>query len=78
MQIKVVLGIHNDGSEPYNISGIMGSLNSPTDFSMYIQNFTQQVGTAPAMLAITADPRSQAVLRAPPTALPGTSTFMGM
>lgn len=42
-KIKVVLGIHNDGVEAYNISGIMGSLNSPTDFATYIQNFTQQL-----------------------------------
>lgn len=40
--IKTVVGIHNDGSQPYNISAIMGSLNSPFDFSMYIQNFTVQ------------------------------------
>lgn len=40
--IKVVVSAHNDGSSPYNVSMVMGSLNSPVDFSMHIQNFTQQ------------------------------------
>lgn len=42
-KIKIVLGIHNDAVEPYNITAIMGSLNSPMDFRIYVQNFTQQV-----------------------------------
>lgn len=42
-QVRVVLGIHNDADVAYNISAIMGSLNSPTDFSIYVQNFTQQL-----------------------------------
>jgi len=41
--VSVVLGIHNDASELYNITAIMGSLNTPTDFSIFIQNFTQQI-----------------------------------
>ena len=43
MQIKVVISAHNDASKPYNITAVMGSLNSPMDFDLYIQNFTQQV-----------------------------------
>jgi hypothetical protein len=35
--------MRNDGSEPYNVSAIMGSLNSPVDFKRYFYNFTQQV-----------------------------------
>lgn len=27
----------------YNVSAILGSLNSPTDFSIFVQNFTQQM-----------------------------------
>lgn len=42
-EIKVVVSAHNDAKTPYNITAMMGSLNSPTDFDMYIQNFTQQV-----------------------------------
>ena len=42
-QTTVVLGFHNDGKEPYNVSAIFGSLNSPTDFSIFVQNFTQQI-----------------------------------
>lgn len=41
--VKIDLGIHNDGSESYNISAIMGSLNSPQDFKVFFYNFTQQV-----------------------------------
>lgn len=37
----VVLGIRNEGSETYNISMIAGSLNSPVDFNVHLQNFTQ-------------------------------------
>jgi len=42
-EIKVVVSAHNDAATPYNISAMMGSLNSPMDFDLYIQNFTQQV-----------------------------------
>lgn len=38
--IDVVLGLHNDGSETYNISLVAGSLNSPADFSLHVQNFS--------------------------------------
>lgn len=41
--VKVVVGIHNHASEPYNISAIMGSVNSPMDFSIYLLNFTQRL-----------------------------------
>lgn len=42
-EIKVVVSAHNEGSKPYNITAMMGSLNSPVDFDLYVQNFTQQV-----------------------------------
>lgn len=42
-EIKVVVSAHNEASKPYNITAMMGSLNSPSDFDVYIQNFTQQV-----------------------------------
>lgn len=41
-KIKVVLGLHNDATEVYNVTAIMGSLNIPMEFSGYVQNFTQQ------------------------------------
>ena len=40
------MSAHNDGGKPYNVTAVMGSLNSPADFSMHIQNFTQQVRAA--------------------------------
>jgi hypothetical protein len=43
VQIKVVLGIHNDAGEPYNITSIMGSVNSVADFKSFIHNLTHQV-----------------------------------
>lgn len=42
-KVKTVLGIHNDSPEAYNVTAIFGSLNSPADFRLYVQNFTQQV-----------------------------------
>ncbi len=42
-QVNVAVVFHNEGTEMYNVSVIMGSLNSPTDFSLHIQNFSQQV-----------------------------------
>lgn len=40
-KVKVSVGIHNNGIAPYNISAIMGSLNSPSDFRIFLLNFTQ-------------------------------------
>lgn len=40
--VEVVVGLHNGASQPYNITAIMGSLNSPLDFGIYVQNFTHQ------------------------------------
>lgn len=37
-----MVGFHNGASTAYNISAIMGSLNSPLDFGIYVQNFTHQ------------------------------------
>ncbi len=51
LQISIVLGIHNDAGEEYNVTAVMGSLNAPNDFRMHIQNFTQQVGAAALCMA---------------------------
>jgi hypothetical protein len=42
-QVDVVLGIRNEGSQTYNVTMIAGSLNSPAEFKLYVQNFTQIV-----------------------------------
>lgn len=47
--IKVVLGIHNDAAEMYNITAILGSLNMVGDFNMHVQNFTEQVYHQPVL-----------------------------
>lgn len=41
-----MISAHNDASKAYNLTAIVASLNSPMDFSMYIQNFTHQVCAA--------------------------------
>jgi len=41
--ITAVISAHNDNTKPYNLTAIVASLNSPLDFSMYIQNFTHRV-----------------------------------
>lgn len=38
--VDVVVGIRNDGSETYNLTMIAGSLNSPADFNLHVQNFS--------------------------------------
>jgi len=40
--IDVIAGFHNGASQPYNVTAIMGSLNSPLDFGIFVQNFTYQ------------------------------------
>jgi hypothetical protein len=41
--ITAVISAHNDNTKPYNLTAVVASLNSPLDFTMYIQNFTHQV-----------------------------------
>ncbi|KAF8062638.1 ssr1 [Scenedesmus sp. PABB004] len=41
--ITAVISAHNDNSKAYNLTAIVASLNSPMDFSMFIQNFTHSV-----------------------------------
>jgi len=36
----MLLGVHNGGKAPFNISYVYAHLHSPFDFSYYIQNFT--------------------------------------
>ncbi|GMH42838.1 hypothetical protein BSKO_10757 [Bryopsis sp. KO-2023] len=38
--VPILVGVHNGGKTPYNVSFIMGSLNLPQEFSYYVQNFT--------------------------------------
>ena len=45
VQIDVVVGIRNGGSQPLNFTAIMGSLNAKDKFSFFIQNFTFTVGS---------------------------------
>ncbi len=47
-QITAVISAHNDNTKPYNLTAIVASLNSPMDFSMYIQNFTHRVSSPAA------------------------------
>jgi hypothetical protein len=42
-QITAVISAHNDNTKSYNLTAVVASLNSPMDFSMYIQNFTHRV-----------------------------------
>lgn len=39
-KLRLVAGFVNNGESPLNITGIMGSLNRPEDFSQYIFNTT--------------------------------------
>ena len=43
VQIDVVLSFHNGGDEALNVSGIMGSINSPAAFNIYVHNLTSLV-----------------------------------
>ena len=40
--VEVLCGFKNAGDKSFNITLLKGSLNSPYDHSMYIQNFTEQ------------------------------------
>lgn len=43
--VIVLCHFANAGNYPYNLTAMMGSLNSPFDFSFHIQNYSyQQVG----------------------------------
>jgi len=37
---SVLMSFSNTGEETLNVTGIMGSINSPMDFGIYVQNFT--------------------------------------
>jgi hypothetical protein len=52
-QITAVISAHNDNTKAYNLTAIVASLNSPMDFSMYIQNFTHRVSRAESGRAYT-------------------------
>lgn len=39
-QISVVVSAHNTGAKAMNLSAIVGSINSPEKYDMFIQNFT--------------------------------------
>lgn len=38
--VTVLCHFSNEGDFPYNVTAIMGSLNSPVDFSYHIQNYS--------------------------------------
>lgn len=43
--ITILCHLTNEGDKPYNVTAIMGSLNSPYDFNFHIQNYTyKQIG----------------------------------
>lgn len=46
LQIDFIVGLHNGGSEDYNVSAIFGSLNHPQQFNTFFYNFSGQVSTA--------------------------------
>ncbi len=43
VQIDVVLGFHNGGDETLNVTNVMGSINSPASFNIFVQNFSAAV-----------------------------------
>lgn len=47
-QISVIVSGHNTGSKPMNLSAIVGSINSPEKFDVFIQNFTVGVSDSGA------------------------------
>lgn len=42
-KVDVVLNMHNGGKEALNVSGIMGSINSPASFKVYVHNLSAQI-----------------------------------
>lgn len=38
--ISIICGFVNNADTPINVTGVMGSVNSPQQFSFYVQNFT--------------------------------------
>lgn len=49
VQIDVVLSFHNGGDEALNVSGVMGSINSPAAFNIYVNNLTAMVRLEPCV-----------------------------
>ena len=43
VQIDVVLGFHNGGDETLNVTNVIGSINSPAAFNIFVQNFSAAV-----------------------------------
>lgn len=41
--VEILCGLHNQGDMPLNVTQVAGSLNSPLDFRVYIQNWTSPV-----------------------------------
>jgi hypothetical protein len=41
--VEILCGLHNQGDVPLNVTQVAGSLNSPMDFGVYIQNWTSPV-----------------------------------
>ncbi|KIZ03292.1 Translocon-associated protein subunit alpha [Monoraphidium neglectum] len=62
--ISVVVSGHNTGAKPMNLSAIVGSINSPEKYEMFIQNFT--IGRYFAPLAPGAEASIEYKFRADP------------
>ena len=41
--VSALIGIRNEGKYQVTVDGVMGSLNSPRDFGIYVHNFTGQM-----------------------------------
>ena len=41
--VTALVGIRNEGKYQVSVQGVMGSLNSPRDFGIYVHNFTGQM-----------------------------------
>lgn len=46
-EVVMLVGVTNTGDKTFNMTSITGSLNSPYDFSYYLQNFTDGVVKRP-------------------------------
>jgi len=41
--VELLCGFYNGGDVPLNVTMVGGSLNSPLDFRLYVQNWTSPV-----------------------------------
>jgi hypothetical protein len=43
VQVELLCGFYNGGDVPLNVTMLGGSLNSPLNFNLYVQNWTSPV-----------------------------------